>query len=80
MQGKEGLRWANNPTFKNILFKKLQTNSHTPINSSNRHRDVHEQTRTCGFDAQFTENMKDDSQSRKEAINLMTDPISSKES
>ena len=36
--------------------------------------------RNVGSDAQFTENMKDDGQSRKEAINLMTDPISSKES
>ena len=40
---------------------------------------MHEK-RTVGTDAQFTENMKDDGQSRKEAINLMTEPISSKES
>jgi hypothetical protein len=40
---------------------------------------VHE-TRTVGTDAQFTENMKDDGEIRKEAINLMTGPISSKQS
>ena len=42
--------------------------------------EVYKEMRTVGTDAQFTENMKDDGQSRKEAINLMTEPISSKES
>ncbi len=46
------------------IFVQETTHEISHTNISNRPRGVHE-TRTAGTDAQFTENMKDDGESRR---------------